>query len=370
MPLGVAGADGATWFASDWRGSARPTDPWGTSERDDGLAPGFLGELGIGGLLWLRNRVYDPSGRQFLSRDPIAGTPGTAVANHPYHYAANDPINMMDPLGLSNQPVSIEEYQQYKKEATGFQWANVAVVVAGIVGTALIFTPLGPLALAGISAGLGMGVNMARQVGDQGRSFGEIDWGQQLRAGVGSAIFGGLGGVVGRPMAGFFTAGAGRVLGPVSSRVVGTAAAGGSFGTFSQAVQEGYDATGLPGSDGRFDTNWVLLSGTFGVIGGGIGGARPVPPPGAPPQPNLTFRQSLPIVGGSLVQPAIGNTVALVRPDNPEISPVPSLPGLQQPPTPDSFPTPPPPTYPLDPHFSAPGLKPILHPISGGTHCH
>ena len=35
-----------------------------------------------------------------ISRDPLDGVNGTAVVANPYHYADNDPINKVDPLGL------------------------------------------------------------------------------------------------------------------------------------------------------------------------------------------------------------------------------------------------------------------------------
>jgi RHS repeat-associated protein len=63
-------------------------------------AIGYRGELTVDGLIWLRNRAYDPASRAFLAPDPLPPVPGTAYAANPYHYAGNDPINAVDPLGL------------------------------------------------------------------------------------------------------------------------------------------------------------------------------------------------------------------------------------------------------------------------------
>ena len=45
-------------------------------------------------LLDMRNRTYDPTLGQFLSRDPLEATTGDA-----YKYAANNPIDLIDPTG-------------------------------------------------------------------------------------------------------------------------------------------------------------------------------------------------------------------------------------------------------------------------------
>ncbi len=47
------------------------------------------------GLIYLRNRVYDPATAQFLSIDPLAAT-----TRMPYTYAGDNPLNFDDPSGL------------------------------------------------------------------------------------------------------------------------------------------------------------------------------------------------------------------------------------------------------------------------------
>jgi RHS repeat-associated protein len=47
------------------------------------------------GLIYLRNRVYDPATAQFLTRDPLE-----AITGEPYSYAGDNPLNHSDPTGL------------------------------------------------------------------------------------------------------------------------------------------------------------------------------------------------------------------------------------------------------------------------------
>ncbi len=62
---------------------------------------GYRGEAHIDGLIHLRNRDYDPATGTFTSVDPLDGTSGSPTQTNPYHYADNDPVNRVDPLGLS-----------------------------------------------------------------------------------------------------------------------------------------------------------------------------------------------------------------------------------------------------------------------------
>lgn len=79
-------------------------DAWGNllpSSSD--LLPGsmlydFIGALGVrrdpdSGLLYMRNRWYEPNLQRFVSRDPKRG-------NNRYAYAKNNPTRYIDPLGL------------------------------------------------------------------------------------------------------------------------------------------------------------------------------------------------------------------------------------------------------------------------------
>ena len=118
----------------------RPALGRGAGSDSDSGGPepvGAFGELEMVGLLWLRNRVYDPATRAFLGPDPVAGRAGLPVATNPYHYGNNDPVDFVDPLGL--QPLSIEQYNDIRQRETGVQWGNVALVG----GIALSLAPRG-----------------------------------------------------------------------------------------------------------------------------------------------------------------------------------------------------------------------------------
>jgi RHS repeat-associated protein len=52
------------------------------------------------GLIYLRNRVYDPSTAQFLTVDPAVG-----VTRAPYNYGGDNPVNRRDPDGLSSEGI-------------------------------------------------------------------------------------------------------------------------------------------------------------------------------------------------------------------------------------------------------------------------
>lgn len=112
LPIAAAGPTGARWLSADWRGSPGPADPWGMGI--DGTGPSLGGGLAVAGLTWLGHRCYDPPTRTFLSPDPLPGVPGQAVAANPYHYAANNPLSLLDPLGL--RPLSMAEYQEIREQ--------------------------------------------------------------------------------------------------------------------------------------------------------------------------------------------------------------------------------------------------------------
>jgi RHS repeat-associated protein len=52
------------------------------------------------GLVFLRNRYYDPQIGRFISSDPSLGKLINPQSFNPYAYAGNNPINFIDPLGL------------------------------------------------------------------------------------------------------------------------------------------------------------------------------------------------------------------------------------------------------------------------------
>jgi RHS repeat-associated protein len=60
---------------------------------------GYRGELAFGPMLQLRARDYDTTLGRFTTRDPVSMIGKGTLANHPYAYAHNDPLNRMDPEG-------------------------------------------------------------------------------------------------------------------------------------------------------------------------------------------------------------------------------------------------------------------------------
>ncbi len=64
----------------------------------------FAGEdyEGETGLIYLRNRYYDPEIGRFISLDPVFGDISNPQALNPYVYANNNPVNFIDPLGLKS----------------------------------------------------------------------------------------------------------------------------------------------------------------------------------------------------------------------------------------------------------------------------
>ena len=90
-------------------GLAGDYDPYGATEVE-GFGLGYRGELHVGSLVHLRNREHSTELRRFTSVD--AKLPGVGlVATSPYAYAANDPVNLADPLGLSPTDADLEAVQ-------------------------------------------------------------------------------------------------------------------------------------------------------------------------------------------------------------------------------------------------------------------
>jgi RHS repeat-associated protein len=75
-----------------------PTGAADTAVADNQL--GYRAEQTTAELTHLRNRDHDPTTTQFLTPDPLDGIDGTPTVANPYHYADNDPLNQVDPLGL------------------------------------------------------------------------------------------------------------------------------------------------------------------------------------------------------------------------------------------------------------------------------
>lgn len=75
-------------------------DPFGSSGTDDGFGLGYRGSLHVGPTIHLGARDLEPRLGRFLTTDPLPRPLGATVTSA-YAYAANDPINLIDPLGLA-----------------------------------------------------------------------------------------------------------------------------------------------------------------------------------------------------------------------------------------------------------------------------
>jgi RHS repeat-associated protein len=110
--IGESGGGVWQYPLSDALGSARQlTDPSGDLTLTQYFEPfgsplkaygdassefGFTGEQdGIGNLVFLRARYYDPGTGRFITKDPFPGIPSLLNTFHPYQYAQNNPINLV-----------------------------------------------------------------------------------------------------------------------------------------------------------------------------------------------------------------------------------------------------------------------------------
>ncbi|WP_433824948.1 DUF6531 domain-containing protein [Actinoplanes sp. CA-015351] len=193
---------GSSQLTPDWQGTVGDgRDEWGAPAlTDPGL--GFGGELEFAGLTWLRNRVYDPSSRAFLSPDPLPAVPGTAWSGNPYHYAGNDPLGHADPLGL--RPITDSELAAYRDEMSsgafedaadwvGENWEYLAAGAMIVGGVALMFTGVGGPAGIALMAASGGLIAGGASAGIQKFTTGEVDWGQVGKDALVGAVTGAAG---------------------------------------------------------------------------------------------------------------------------------------------------------------------------------
>jgi len=87
-------------------------DAWGnayTEQPEDANFTGLNLLTGFTGYTWdavlevhfAQARLYDASNKRFVQPDPIAGTIIRPITINPYLYCINDPVNLIDPTGLS-----------------------------------------------------------------------------------------------------------------------------------------------------------------------------------------------------------------------------------------------------------------------------
>ncbi|MBO1416574.1 RHS repeat-associated core domain-containing protein, partial [Streptomyces sp. FH025] len=166
-PVEQISAAGTQWFFHDQIGSTRAlTDsagalvatydygPYGEVRGKTGTAATVLQYTGQytdseTGLVYLRARYYDPATAQFLTQDPKF----TETRQY-YSYANNDPLNLIDPSGMS--------WFSAIGNAVKDHWRGIAQVA--IIATATVATAACAAATAGICAGAG-GMLMTAAIG-------------------------------------------------------------------------------------------------------------------------------------------------------------------------------------------------------------
>lgn len=248
----VVTGDGVRWLSRDWDASplGAVCDPWGrATDPVAALEPGFRGEWTLDGLVWLRQRAYDPNSRSFLSPDPLAGVPGFTTVANPYHYGHHDPVGRVDPLGL--EPLTDAEWDAWKAshptlapvaaapiragvDFVGEHWEVIAAAAVVAAGVGLCFVPGAQMVGAGIL--IGAGSNLAIQA----VSGGPIDARNMALAGLVGGGAAGIGMLASNAVSGLTAVGASSYSAAVP-QLAGGAASGFSNGMLTETVAEQMD---------------------------------------------------------------------------------------------------------------------------------
>jgi RHS repeat-associated protein len=283
----VIDAGAVTWSDLGRSGPAS-SDPWALAggAAPGGSASGALAagvslsgledvSLGVGasltvdGLGWLGARVYDPRSRGFLSVDPLLAPPGAVWGSNPYSYAGNDPVNLVDPWGLS--PVTDQQLRAYQDQyssglAGGISqawdaagawlednWEYVAAGAMIVAGGVMMATGVGgPVGMALVSSG---GDALIQKI-----TTGTVDWREVAVNGVIGLASGGIAGAAGRAAAGKIGSCLGKNI--ISGAVEGAVDSGVSGGLSYLVSGEPVTVQGLA---------QATLGGA--LIGGAVGGA-------------------------------------------------------------------------------------------------
>ena len=261
------------WLQPDWMSSMGEVDAWGEGASPPGeVGVGYRGELAVDCMVWLRNRVYDPSSRALLSPDPLPPPTGVAWAGNPYSYAGNDPIGSADPLGL--RPVTEEQLANYRDAMNRSVWEqagdwvqdNWEYIAAGamiVAGIAVMATGVGgPIGVAMISGAL---LSAGGSTAIQKATTGKVNWGQVALDGALGAAVGGAG-----AWAGGLVSGGSRVatMSPWLKGAIG----GGAENLVSGGLSRGL--TGDEIFNPRAIAGDLLMGGAGGAVAGHLGRGR------------------------------------------------------------------------------------------------
>lgn len=282
-PGGLTGA-GGRWQAAGWRpGRATdPGDPWGVGMLSgaEGALPAGVGltgsgSLSVAGLEMLGARVYDPATRGFLSVDPLAPELGAGMEANPYAYAGDNPLGLLDPLGL--RPMTDADLKAFDdNNRTPFggagnwfknNWEYIAGGAAVAAGVAAMFVPgLNVVAAAAISGALlSGGVSTISQ-----KAQGGVDWKSVgLNALVGGATGAATGGI-GVWGKGVMLAAKGATVSNAVRAVGVNAGVNGTVGAGSGALSHLVEKKGHIGNGWEFAGS--VAGGAFSSAVGGLAG--------------------------------------------------------------------------------------------------
>ena len=102
--------------AYHWPGKQEGAYPGGEVRYPDVVDLGWFGSLldnkrDASGMIYMRNRYYDPASGRFTQRDPI----GLAGGVNQYGYVGGDPVNFSDPFGLCPECENDSQADGYKE---------------------------------------------------------------------------------------------------------------------------------------------------------------------------------------------------------------------------------------------------------------
>jgi RHS repeat-associated protein len=104
-------------------GVGRDYTAYGAADASVKNTPGYNGLESSGGLVYMRNRWYDPNSGRFTQEDPI----GYAGGINLYAYAGNDPVTFSDPFGLkvcfAGSQFARDSLAQHTKDATDTEFS-------------------------------------------------------------------------------------------------------------------------------------------------------------------------------------------------------------------------------------------------------
>jgi len=93
------------------------------------------------GLYYMNARYYNPTTGRFLTQDTYGGNPYEPWTQHPYMYAGNNPVNMIDPTGHRPVFASEEEEREYNqyvyKQMNILHGVQRIMVLVKVLGRAL-----------------------------------------------------------------------------------------------------------------------------------------------------------------------------------------------------------------------------------------